>query len=230
VDLALTVLEIVAPVFLLAAIGFIWVKVGAEYRIRFVTQLSMTLGVPCLIFVSLMKTELEPGALTAAEAVALHERYGSAKAAAFALAQLRDEKRKEAVPVEKRAAGKEGKEAKARKSRRRRAALAAAREAAGTDRASRSRAAKRARYDAWLAHGRNTAAAAAAVGVSQSSILLAVQAFEKGRVKGARSANHADLTREEAERLVKLHGSGKAAAAAFGCSLNTIYRRLGRRA
>lgn len=63
-DLALTVLEIVAPVFLLAAIGFVWVKVGAEYRIRFVTQLSMTLGVPCLIFVSLMQTELDPGALT----------------------------------------------------------------------------------------------------------------------------------------------------------------------
>lgn len=63
-DLALTVLEIVAPVFLLAAIGFVWVKVGAEYRIRFVTQLSMTLGVPCLIFVSLMQTKLDPGALT----------------------------------------------------------------------------------------------------------------------------------------------------------------------
>ena len=64
-NLALTVLEIVAPVFLLAAIGFTWVKLGAEYRIRFVTQLSMTLGVPCLIFTALMKTELEPTALTA---------------------------------------------------------------------------------------------------------------------------------------------------------------------
>lgn len=64
-NLAVTVLEIVAPVFLLAAVGFIWVKLGAEYRIRFVTQLSMTLGVPCLIFTALMQTELDPGALTA---------------------------------------------------------------------------------------------------------------------------------------------------------------------
>ena len=63
-NLVVTVLEIVAPVFLLAAIGFVWVKVGAEYRIRFVTQLSMTLGVPCLIFTALMQTELDPSALT----------------------------------------------------------------------------------------------------------------------------------------------------------------------
>lgn len=63
--IAITVLEIVAPVFLLAAVGFTWVKVGIEYRIRFVTQLAMTLSVPCLIFVSLMKTNIEPEALTA---------------------------------------------------------------------------------------------------------------------------------------------------------------------
>lgn len=64
-NLALTVLEIVAPVFLLAAIGFTWVKCGIEYRIRFVTQLAMTLSVPCLIFVSLMQTDIDPKALTA---------------------------------------------------------------------------------------------------------------------------------------------------------------------
>jgi len=64
VNLVVTVLEIAAPVFLLAAIGFIWVKIGAEYRIRFVTQLSMTLGVPCLIFTALMQTDLDPTALT----------------------------------------------------------------------------------------------------------------------------------------------------------------------
>lgn len=63
-NLALTVLEIVAPVFLLGAIGYVWVKLGFEYRIQFVTQLAMTLGVPCLIFVALMEAELEPAALT----------------------------------------------------------------------------------------------------------------------------------------------------------------------
>ena len=64
-DLALTVLTIVAPVFLLAAIGFIWVKAGFEYRVEFVTRLAMTLSVPCLIFVALMKAKIDPAALTA---------------------------------------------------------------------------------------------------------------------------------------------------------------------
>ena len=59
-----TVLEIVAPVFLLALIGFSWVKLGFEYRVEFVTRLAMTLAVPCLIFTALMKTEIEPSALT----------------------------------------------------------------------------------------------------------------------------------------------------------------------
>lgn len=62
-NIALTVLQIVAPVFLLAGIGFTWVKVGLEYRIQFVTQLATTLSLPCLIFVSLMRTEIDPVAL-----------------------------------------------------------------------------------------------------------------------------------------------------------------------
>lgn len=59
----LNVLEIVAPVFLLAAIGFAWIKVGWEYPIGFVTKIIMTLSVPSLIFVSLMKTKINPEAL-----------------------------------------------------------------------------------------------------------------------------------------------------------------------
>jgi predicted permease len=64
VNLVLTVLEITAPVFLLATVGFIWVKLGFEYRVEFVTRLAMTLSVPCLIFVALMKTDIDPSALT----------------------------------------------------------------------------------------------------------------------------------------------------------------------
>lgn len=64
-ELAITVLQIVAPVFLLATIGFVWVKVGFEYRVEFVTRLAMTLSVPCLIFVALMQAEIDPAALTA---------------------------------------------------------------------------------------------------------------------------------------------------------------------
>ncbi|MFK7838433.1 MAG: AEC family transporter [Sulfitobacter sp.] len=62
--LVLTVLEIVAPVFLLAAIGFGWVRLGFEYRLEFVTRLAMTLAVPCLIFTALVNTTLDPTALT----------------------------------------------------------------------------------------------------------------------------------------------------------------------
>ncbi len=62
-DLILQVLQTVAPVFILGGIGVLWVKMGWEYRVQFVTRLTMTLSVPALIFVSLMKTEIDPQAL-----------------------------------------------------------------------------------------------------------------------------------------------------------------------
>ncbi len=62
--LVLTVLEITAPVFLLALIGFIWVKLGFEYRMEFVTRFAMSISVPALIFTALMQTEINPSALT----------------------------------------------------------------------------------------------------------------------------------------------------------------------
>lgn len=70
-NVILTVAEIVAPVFLLAALGFAWVKFGYEYRLDFVTKLAMTLGVPCLIFVTLMQADIEKDALTAIAAATL---------------------------------------------------------------------------------------------------------------------------------------------------------------
>ncbi|MEO0744173.1 MAG: AEC family transporter [Pseudomonadota bacterium] len=98
-NLALTVLEIVAPVFLLAAIGFAWVKVGLEYRIQFVTQLAMTLSVPCLIFVALMQTRIDPAALTALSAATVMS-YGAVTLACLALVHLlRLERRTYAAPL-----------------------------------------------------------------------------------------------------------------------------------
>ena len=64
-NLALTVLNITAPVFILAAVGYGWVKLGFEYRVEFVTRLAMTLSVPCLIFVALMTADIDPQALGA---------------------------------------------------------------------------------------------------------------------------------------------------------------------
>lgn len=63
-NLVLTVLEIVAPVFLLASAGFSWKKLGFDYPVEFVTRLAMTFAVPCLIFTALMQTEIDPAALS----------------------------------------------------------------------------------------------------------------------------------------------------------------------
>lgn len=86
-NLFLTVLEIVTPVFLLAAIGFGWVKMGFEYRVEFVTRLAMTLAVPCLIFTSLMHTQIDPSALAILSLAALIA-YGGVTVTSYALVQL----------------------------------------------------------------------------------------------------------------------------------------------
>lgn len=83
-QLALTVLEIVAPVFLLAAVGFAWVKLGYEYRVEFVTRFAMTLSVPCLIFTALMNTQVDAGALATISLAALVA-YGLVTAVMWAL-------------------------------------------------------------------------------------------------------------------------------------------------
>ncbi len=62
-SLFITVLEIVAPVFLLASIGFAWIKAGFEYHIAFVTRLAMTFAVPCLVFTALMKSQADMASL-----------------------------------------------------------------------------------------------------------------------------------------------------------------------
>lgn len=69
--LLLLVVEIVAPVLLIGAIGFGWVKAGFDYPTAFVTRLSMTLAVPALIFTALMKTTIAPAALSAVMLAAL---------------------------------------------------------------------------------------------------------------------------------------------------------------
>jgi len=64
VDLLLTVLKTVAPAFILASIGFAWLKLGFDCRIEPVTRLAMTLAVPSPIFSALMRTEIAPDVLT----------------------------------------------------------------------------------------------------------------------------------------------------------------------
>ena len=58
-SLFLSVLEICAPAFIIAGIGFFWKKFGYEYRIEFVTKLVMSLTIPCLIFSALIQTQID---------------------------------------------------------------------------------------------------------------------------------------------------------------------------
>ena len=98
-NLAVTVLEIVAPVFLLAAVGFTWVRLGFEYRLQFVTQLGMTLAIPCLIFVSLMQSELEPAALSKLSLATVAAYAGVTAVAAAVVAVLRLDMRTYLAPL-----------------------------------------------------------------------------------------------------------------------------------
>jgi predicted permease len=57
------VLGIVAPVFLLGVAGFAWARSGVEFPTSFVTRMSFTISVPCLIFVSLARADIDAGVL-----------------------------------------------------------------------------------------------------------------------------------------------------------------------
>jgi len=59
-DLVAALFQIVAPVFVLAGIGFAWVRMDLAYDTAFVTRLSMTVSIPCLIFMALVRTDVDP--------------------------------------------------------------------------------------------------------------------------------------------------------------------------
>ena len=52
------IFSIIAPVFLCAAIGLVWVKVGKDYEVDFVTNLVSNVGAPCLVFTALVKADI----------------------------------------------------------------------------------------------------------------------------------------------------------------------------
>ena len=58
----LQVLEIVAPVFLLALIGYVWRRTGRPFDIAFVSRLVMAIAVPSLLFSVLSGIEVDPKA------------------------------------------------------------------------------------------------------------------------------------------------------------------------
>ena len=56
------VLEVVAPVFLMAFAGWIWARKGLPYDIEFVTRMAMSFATPCLIFSVLTSVDIDPAA------------------------------------------------------------------------------------------------------------------------------------------------------------------------
>lgn len=57
------IFAVIAPIFVCAGIGFAWVKRGMPYEPAFITKLVMVVGFPCLIFSSLVQSELDLNAL-----------------------------------------------------------------------------------------------------------------------------------------------------------------------
>ncbi len=58
--IALKVLEIIAPVIVLAGAGWVWTKRKLPYDIDFITRIGMLFSMPCLIFSVLTSVEIEP--------------------------------------------------------------------------------------------------------------------------------------------------------------------------
>jgi predicted permease len=62
-SLFLQVIQSIAPVFLIAGGGYAWVRGGWHFDVEFVTRLSMTLSMPCLIFMALARSNVDPTVL-----------------------------------------------------------------------------------------------------------------------------------------------------------------------
>ena len=55
--------SIVAPVYLAATLGFLWVRGGRNFDTRMVTDLVMLIGAPCLVFSALVKIDVDRASL-----------------------------------------------------------------------------------------------------------------------------------------------------------------------
>jgi len=58
----LHVLQIIAPVFLLAFAGYVWGWLKLNFDLEFITRHAVNFSMPCLIFAVLVKVEIDPAA------------------------------------------------------------------------------------------------------------------------------------------------------------------------
>jgi hypothetical protein len=84
------IFSISAPVIVLAFAGWLWARAGWPFDLAFVTKLSLTFSVPCLVFATLVEAEIDPGAFRdlALASLAAYAAAGVALAFLFALAGL----------------------------------------------------------------------------------------------------------------------------------------------
>ncbi|MDF0732923.1 AEC family transporter [Pseudomonas entomophila] len=59
-----SLLAVLAPVFITAAIGYTWARKGLDYPTEFIARVVMTVGTPSLVLSTLSRTRLEPTAFT----------------------------------------------------------------------------------------------------------------------------------------------------------------------
>jgi len=85
--LFLIIFNVVAPVFLIAGSGYLWVKRGVEYPTEFVTRLATNIAIPCLVFDSLVNTDIDPEALATMFWASLAT-YGGAMVAVYIFVKL----------------------------------------------------------------------------------------------------------------------------------------------
>ena len=55
---------VLAPVFIVAGIGYAWARKGLDYPTDFIARVVMTVGTPSLVLSTLSRTELNPDAFT----------------------------------------------------------------------------------------------------------------------------------------------------------------------
>jgi malate permease and related proteins len=56
----LQILQITAPVFLLTLAGYVWARLKMRFDLEFITRLAINFSLPCLVFVVLVKVEIDP--------------------------------------------------------------------------------------------------------------------------------------------------------------------------
>jgi hypothetical protein len=81
---------IVAPVFICAAIGYVWARSGRRYDVEIVTVLATSVSLPALVFTTLVETQIQVAALgtMVIAAVAATGLFGLAGVAALTAARI----------------------------------------------------------------------------------------------------------------------------------------------